>query len=71
MSQQDKSLPQDVRSWLARRDACAGRKPLTAPPGLHLDNQEVRACDPAQAERRREELRQTFAGDENALAALR
>lgn len=70
-ARQDPSLPQDVRSWLGRRDACAGRKPLTAPPGVHLDNQEVRACDPARAERRREELLKQFEGDESALAALK
>ena len=68
---QDKSLPQDVRSWLARRDACAGRKPLIAPAGMHMDNQEVRACDPALAERTREELLKKFEGDANALASLR
>lgn len=70
-SMQDKALPQDVRSWLARRDACAGRKPLTAPAGKHMDNQEVRACDPAQTERAREELLKKFEGDGGVLAALR
>lgn len=68
---QDKALPQDVRSWLARRDACAGRKPLTAPAGKHMDNQEVRACDPAQTERARKELLKKFEGDGGVLAALR
>lgn len=70
-SMQDKTLPPDVRSWLARRDACAGRKPLTAPAGKHMDNQEVRACDPVQAGRAREELLKKFEGDGDALAALR
>lgn len=68
---QNRALPQDVRLWLARRDACAGRKPLTAPAGMYLDNQEVRACDPAQTERAREELLKKFEGDGNALASLR
>lgn len=70
-SLQNQALPPDVRSWLARRDACAGRKPLTAPPGRHMDNQEVRACDPAQTGRAREELLKKFEGDGEALAALR
>lgn len=68
---QNKALPLDVRLWLGRRDACAGRKPLTPPPGVHMDNQEVRACDPAQAERAREELLKRFEGDSNAMASLR
>ena len=68
---QSTALPQDVRLWLARRDACVGRKPLTAPPGMHMDNQEVRACDPASTERIREELLRKFDGDGNAVAALR
>lgn len=67
---QNKALPQDVRLWLARRDACVGRKPLTAPAGMYLDNQEVRACDPALTERAREELLKKFEGDGNALSAL-
>lgn len=70
-SMQDGALPQDVRSWLARRDACAGRKPLTAPAGKYMDNQEVRACDPAQTERAREELLKKFEGNSAALTALR
>jgi hypothetical protein len=68
---QSKALPQDVRLWLARRDACAGRKPLTAPTGMHMDNQEVRSCDPALTERTREELLRKFEGDDKALASLR
>jgi hypothetical protein len=70
-SRQDKALPQDVRLWLARRDACVGRKPLAAPTGMHMDNQEVRACDPALTERTRQELLRRFDGDANALASLR
>lgn len=70
-SLQNKALPQDVRIWLARRDACAGRKPLAAPAGKHMDNQEVRACDPVQTGRAREELRKKFEGDGDALAALK
>jgi hypothetical protein len=69
-SLQNQALPQDVRLWLARRDACAGRKPLRAPAGRHMDNQEVRACDPAQAERARQELLKKFEADSEALAAL-
>jgi hypothetical protein len=70
-SMQNKTLPQDVRAWLARRDACAGRKPLIAPAGKHMDNQEVRACDPVQTGRAREELLKKFEADGDALAALR
>lgn len=68
---QDQSLPQDVRIWLARRDACVGRKPLAALPGMHMDNQEVRSCDPERTERTREDLLRKFEGDEKAFAALR
>ena len=70
-SLQSKALPQDVRLWLARRDACVGRKPLTAPTGVYMDNQEVRSCDTALTERTREELLRKFEGDGNALASLR
>lgn len=69
-SAQDKALPLDVRSWLSRRDACAGRKRLTAPAGVFMDNQEVRSCDPAQMERTRAELLKKFGSDSNALASL-
>lgn len=68
---QNPQLPQDVRSWLGRRDACAGRKPMTAPPGVHLDNLEMRLCDPASAERARQELLKKFEADAHAVAALR
>lgn len=68
---QNPQLPQDVRSWLGRRDACAGRKPMTAPPGVHLDNLEMRLCNPASAERARQELLKKFEADANAVAALR
>ncbi len=68
---QDKALPLDVRVWLSRRDACVGRKRLTAPTGMHMDNQEVRSCDPAQMERAREELLKKFESDGNALASLK
>jgi hypothetical protein len=68
---QDPALPRDVRFWLARRDTCAGRKPLAAPAGVHMDNQEVRACDPAHSARGREELLKRFENDATALAALR
>lgn len=64
-------LPQDVRIWLGRRDACAGRKPLVAPPGIHMDNQEVRACDTQRTELAREELLKRFAGDEKVVALLK
>lgn len=49
---QDKSLPIDVRVHLARRDACAGRKPLVMGPGIHDDNSETRACRDVDAERK-------------------
>ncbi len=68
---QDTSLPQDVRSWLARRDACVGRKPLIAPAGMHMDNQEVRSCNPEQAERMRQDLLRKYEGNDKALASLR
>jgi hypothetical protein len=68
---QSTTLPQEVRSWLGRREACAGRKPMTAPPGVHLDNVEVRLCDPASTERARQELLKRFEADANAVAALR
>ena len=71
MSAQNRALPHEVRLWLARRDACVGRKPLTAPAGKYMDSQEVRSCDPVLAERTREELLRKFEGDGNALAALR
>ncbi|MGZ9030963.1 MAG: hypothetical protein ACXW2G_06295 [Burkholderiaceae bacterium] len=70
-SVQNNALPHEVRLWLARRDACVGRKPLTAPAGKYMDNQEFRSCDPVLAERAREELLRKFEGDGNALAALR
>lgn len=70
-SAQNASLPQDVKSWLGRRDACAGRKPLTAPPGTFMDNKEVRLCDPVRTEQSRAELLRKFEGDANALAQLR
>ena len=38
---------------------------------MHMDNQEVRACDPVRAEQTREELLKKFEGDVNALASLR
>lgn len=68
---QNKALPLDIRLWPGRRDACTGRKPLTPPPGMHMDTQEIRACDPAQAGRAREELLKRFEGDGNAIASLR
>lgn len=67
---QDMSLPQDVRDYLARRDACAGRKPLVPIPGIHMDNLEVRACDPQRTERAREELLKKFEDDEKVFATL-
>ncbi|MCW5621328.1 MAG: hypothetical protein KIS79_09515 [Burkholderiales bacterium] len=67
---QDMSLPRDVRDYLARRDACDGRKLLVPIPGIHMDNMEVRACDPQRTERAREELLKKFEDDENVLAAL-
>ena len=70
-STQNTSLPQDVRLWLARRDACVGRKPLTAPAGMHMDNQEVRSCNPELTERTRAELLRKYEGDDKALASLR
>lgn len=71
LSTQDPALPPDVRFWLARRDTCAGRKPLVAPAGVHLDNQEVRACDPGRSAQAREELLKRFENDTNAIAVLR
>jgi len=69
---QDTGLPQDVRIWLGRRDACAGRKPLVAPPGIHMDNQEVRACDNNRTElERAEPLKRFAAGDEKVVALLK
>nr|MBL8456380.1 hypothetical protein [Zoogloeaceae bacterium] len=67
---QDASLPQDVRIWRAHRDACAGRKPVVAPAGMYMDNQEVRACDPERAERARTELLRRFAGEDRVIASL-
>lgn len=71
LSKQNRALPHEVRLWLARRDACVGRKPLTVPTGRHMDNQEVRSCDPALTERTREELLRKFEGDGSAVASLR
>lgn len=71
LAMQDRALPPDVRFWLARRDACSGRRPLTAPAGAHLDNQEVRACDAGRSAQAREELLKRFESDANAIAALR
>jgi hypothetical protein len=71
LATQDAALPPDVRFWLARRDTCAARKPLVAPPGVHMDNQEIRLCDPAGTARSRDELLKKFETDANALAALR
>jgi hypothetical protein len=71
LSAQNRALPHEVRLWLARRDACVGRKLLTGPAGKYMDNQEVRSCDPVLAERTREELRRKFEGDGNVLAALK
>ncbi len=71
LATQDDALPPDVRFWLARRSTCAARMPLVAPPGVHMDNQEVRLCDPAGTARSRDELLKKFETDANALAALR
>lgn len=67
---QDSGLPQDVRIWLARRAACTGRKPLVAPPGMFIDNQEVRSCDPARSSQAYKELLQTFEHDEKVVILL-
>ncbi|CAG0986121.1 hypothetical protein MTYP_02024 [Methylophilaceae bacterium] len=67
---QDKSLPQDVRIWLARRDACVGREPLVASAGIYMDNQEVHSCDAERTERARQELLERFESDDKAIASL-
>ncbi len=68
---QDAALPQDVRRWLAQRAACAGRRQMTAPPGVYLDNQEVRACDPVRSARARDELLVQFGSDGKVADALK
>lgn len=68
---QSAQLPPDVRSWLGRRQACAGQQPRTGPNGQPADNKATRLCDPASTERARQELLVKFEQDAIALAALR
>ncbi len=64
-------LPDEVRRFLARRDACAGRTPRVAASGEILDNMEVRSCDPLQAGHERSELLYKYASDEKLSALLK
>ena len=68
LAAQDTSLHVDVRVHLARRDACAGRKPLVMEPGIHDDNDETRAC--RQIEAGRKEVLARHGADPRAAALL-
>lgn len=64
----DRSLPVDVSAFLARRDACAGRKQLVAEAGAHDGNDEMRTCTSLEA--LRQETLAKHGGDARVAALL-
>jgi len=68
LAAQDSTLPIDVKVYLARRAACAGRTPLVMEPGVHDDNDETRNC--RRPEAGREELLARHGADPRVAALL-
>ena len=68
LAAQERSLPVDVRVYLARRAACAGRRPLAMEPGFHDDNDETRRC--ARPDAGRAELLAQYGSDPRVAALL-